>query len=123
MPRSSTQELDLRIQLSLVTGIRHAASAYNAAPAIVAAAALEAYLSALESLAEYVAAKWRGARISNELPVAGQRVRTHHRTARITQFALTPDSYREPVTANSGFIVDRQPPSRAVCDNFGDDRP
>ena len=105
MPRSSTQELDLRIQLSLVTSIRHAASAYHAAPATGAPAALEAYLSALESLAEYVATKWRGERISSELPVAGQRVRTHHSTARITQFAPTPDSYREPVTANSGFMV------------------
>jgi hypothetical protein len=95
--------LDLRSQLSLVTSIRHAASAYNAAPATVAPAALEAYLSALESLAEYVAAKWRGARISKELPVAGQRVRTDHSTVRITQFAPTPDSYREPVTRETAY--------------------
>ena len=103
MPRSSTQELDLRIQLSLVTSIRHAASAYNAAPATEVPAALETYLSALERLAEYVAAKWRGARIFNEAPVAGQRVRTHHSTARITPFAPTADSYREPVTSETAY--------------------
>ena len=95
MPRSSTQELDLRIQLSLVTSIRHAGSAYNAAPAAAAPAALETYLSALEGLAEYVAAKWRGARVFNETPVAGHRGRTNHSTAGITPFAPAADSYRE----------------------------
>jgi hypothetical protein len=98
MPRSSTQELDQRIQLSLVTSIRHAASAYNAAPETAAPAALETYLSALEGLAEYVAAKWRGARVFNETPVAGQQGRTNHSIARVTPIAPAADSYREALT-------------------------
>jgi hypothetical protein len=103
MPRSSIQELDLSIQLSLVTSIRHAASAYNAAPTAAAPAALETYLSALESLAEYVAAKWRGERVLSEAPVAGRRVRTNHGAARITPFAPTLDSYRTPVTREMAY--------------------
>ena len=38
---------------------------YNAEPATEVPAALETYLSALERLAEYVEARWRGARIFN----------------------------------------------------------
>jgi len=103
MPRSSIQELDMRIQLSLVTSIRQAASAYNAAPAIAAPAALETYLSALESLAEYVAAKWRGERVLSEAPVAGRRVRTNHSAARVTPFAPMADSYRTPAVAEMAY--------------------
>jgi hypothetical protein len=35
------------------------------------------------------------------------------------QMATSPDG----ITGNSGFVVGRFPPSRAVCDNFGDARP
>jgi len=54
--------LDLRIQFSLVNKIRNAAAVYNAASANSSPEALQTYLSALESLADYVAAKWRGER-------------------------------------------------------------
>jgi hypothetical protein len=62
MSTPSAQELDLRIQFSLVSKIRHAANAYKAVPAASSPEVLEHYLSALENLADYVAAKWRGGR-------------------------------------------------------------
>jgi len=73
MSKSSTQELDQSIQVSLVSRIRHAATVYNAAPAN-SPEALDIYLAALEGLADYVAAKWRGAEVAPAAPAATQRV-------------------------------------------------
>jgi hypothetical protein len=81
MSTSDTQDLDLRIQFSLVRRIRHAANAYNAAPASSSSEAFETYLSGLESLANYVAAKWRGERVVLDISTATHRLRASHRTS------------------------------------------
>jgi hypothetical protein len=51
-------ELDKMIQVSLVSRVKQAAAAYRGEPAM-----LDAYLAALESLADYVGARWSGERI------------------------------------------------------------
>jgi len=102
MPRPSSEELDLHIQVSLLAKIRHAANAYNAASSNASPHALENYLSSLESLAEYVAARWRGARVFEEAPVAPQLVRsTRSNAPRMFPFAPPVDesSDAEPLSA------------------------
>jgi hypothetical protein len=106
MSRSSTQELDVRIQFSLVTKIRHAATVYNTAPANASPEALENYLSALESLAEYVAAKWRGELAVAEAPAARHALRIKRKSpprqessARIIPFSPPADGAPSPLTA------------------------
>ena len=73
MSRAS-EELDLRIQFSLVTRIRQAATVYKAAHPEVRSAELRQYLSALECLAEYVAAKRRRPRPVTAMPKTASRV-------------------------------------------------
>ena len=75
MSKASTQEFDLQIQLSLVARIRHAAHMYKAAPSETAA--LRSYVSALECLAEYIAAKCRESQPTRETPLPAPRLRRH----------------------------------------------
>ena len=65
--RFDTEEMDLSIQWSLLTRISAAASAYQATSASGTNDSLTRYLSALESLAEYVATRCRGAALFAEL--------------------------------------------------------
>lgn len=75
MPKTPSEELDLRFQWSLVNRIRQAANACKAAPMDAGSAALQSYMSALESLAEYVAAKCQESPIPIEYPLRSQRMR------------------------------------------------
>ena len=70
-----TQEMDLSIQWSLITRIRAAANAYKSNCAGVSTDSLKSYLSALESLAEYVATRCRGSALFDEIRAAGQQRR------------------------------------------------
>jgi hypothetical protein len=70
------QDLDLQVQFSLVTRIRQAANTYKAAHPEVCSTELQQYLSALECLAEYVAAKRRDWHVLLEVPAVSQRLRT-----------------------------------------------
>ena len=74
MSTTPVQELDRLIQLSLVISVRRAANAHKAEPADPFPESLKTYLSALESLAEYVSAKWRGERAVPEIKAARQRI-------------------------------------------------
>jgi hypothetical protein len=74
MSKISTQELDLQIQLSLVSKIREAARRYKAEPAESGSAALQSYVSALECLAEHIETKCRGLRLAQEA-LRAQRLR------------------------------------------------
>jgi hypothetical protein len=62
MKNDSSHELDLQIQLSLVTKIRQAARQYKAEPVETDSAAFLAYVSALECLADHIDAKCRASR-------------------------------------------------------------
>lgn len=66
------QEMDLRIQWSLLTRIRAEANAYKSAGG-VSTDSLTRYLSALESLAEYVATRCRGSALLDEVRAVGKR--------------------------------------------------
>jgi hypothetical protein len=79
MSKSHVEELDKSIQFSLVTKIRHAANTYRAAPASSSAEALDTYLAALESLAEYVGSKWRGECLVPDISTARKRLRVKQR--------------------------------------------
>jgi len=57
MSKLSTHELDFAIQLSLVAKVKEAAHRYAAEPAESGSSALQAYISALECLAEHIEAK------------------------------------------------------------------
>ena len=70
-PSFDIQEMDLRIQWSLLTRIRAEATAYKSTCAGVTTDSLKGYLSALESLAEYVATRCRGAALFEEAQAAG----------------------------------------------------
>jgi hypothetical protein len=78
MSKLSTEELDLQIQLTLVARIRHAAHLYRIAPAEAGSAAFQSYVAALECLAEHIAAKCRGARVSLETAVPAHRLGAAH---------------------------------------------
>ena len=82
MSTTLLQELDRLIQLSLVTSVRRAANAYKAEPAAPFPESLKTYLSALESLAEYVSAKWRGERAVPEIKAARHRIGVRHISAK-----------------------------------------
>jgi hypothetical protein len=89
-----SQELDRSIQVSLVTSIRRAANAHKAVPATTPCPdSLETYLLALESLAEYVSAKWRGEAVVPEFEGGRQWIGAPHaaaadeNSARIGRFA------------------------------------
>jgi hypothetical protein len=73
MPKLSCeiQELDLSIQRSLIARIRTAANVYKSTCAGVSTDPLKSYLSALESLAEYVATRRRGSALYDEVRAAG----------------------------------------------------
>jgi hypothetical protein len=88
----------LRIQFALFGRIREAARAYQAAPA-EASSALANYVTALESLAEYVSARWRGLRLQ-EAPVKHPPIRAD-RTSRIIAIAQPTDGSGDatPLTA------------------------
>jgi hypothetical protein len=75
MSKLSAQELDLQIQLSLVARIKQAAHMYKAAPAEAGSAALESYVAALECLAEHIAAKCRGSRLTLKTTDPAHRLR------------------------------------------------
>ena len=106
MSTSPTQDLDRHIQFSLVSKVRHAANEYHFAPETISPAALETYLFALEALADYVAAKWRGDRAVLEFPVARKRMKAASRLparqespARIIPFVPPTGGNASPLTA------------------------
>jgi hypothetical protein len=74
MPKSGfeIQEMDLRIQFSLITRIQAAARVYKATSAGGSSDSLPNYLSALESLAEYVTTRCRGVALFEEVQAARQ---------------------------------------------------
>jgi hypothetical protein len=63
MSKLSTHELDLAIQLSLVAKVKKAAQRYMAEPAESGSTAQQAYISALECLAEHIEAKCHESRL------------------------------------------------------------
>jgi hypothetical protein len=69
---SEIQEMDLRIQWSLITRVKAAARVYKAACAGGSTESLANYLSALESLSEYVATRCRGVALFEEVQVTGR---------------------------------------------------
>ena len=72
-PSFDIQEMDLRIQWSLLTRIRAEATAYRSTCAGVSTDSLNGYLSALESLAEYVATRCRGSALLDEVQAVAKR--------------------------------------------------
>jgi hypothetical protein len=75
MSRLSTNELDLAIQLSLVAKVKEAARRYTAEPAESASTALQAYISALECLAEHIEAKCHESRLFQTTALPANRLR------------------------------------------------
>jgi hypothetical protein len=77
MSKLSTHELELAIQLSLVAKVKEAAQRYMAEPAESASSAQQAYISALECLAEHIEAKCHESRLfkTTALPVDRLRAR------------------------------------------------
>jgi hypothetical protein len=69
---SEVREMDLRIQWSLITRIKAAATVYKSAAVAGNVESLNGYLSALENLAEYVATRCRGSALFEEGQAAGQ---------------------------------------------------
>jgi hypothetical protein len=70
-PGFEAQEMDLRIQWSLITRIKAAARVYRSATAAGSAESLKDYLSALEGLVEYIATRCRGSVIFEEVKATG----------------------------------------------------
>jgi len=77
MSKTSSHELDLQIQLTLVAKIRQAAQRYKSEPAGSDTAALLSYVAALEGLAEHIEAKTRGSQLANETQIRAERLRRH----------------------------------------------
>jgi hypothetical protein len=69
MSKISPQELDRQIQLALVAKIRQAAHLYKGAHSEPGSPALQAYVAALECLAEHIASKCRESRPTTEIAV------------------------------------------------------
>jgi hypothetical protein len=63
--------MELRIQWSMITRIKAAAGPYHSAGAGGNTEALKVYLTALESLAEYIATRCRGSALFDEVKAAG----------------------------------------------------
>jgi hypothetical protein len=78
MSKLSTHELDLAIQLSLVAKVKEAARRYMAEPAESASTAQQAYISALECLAEHIEAKCRESQLFQTSALAAHRLRSKH---------------------------------------------
>ena len=101
---SASQDTDLRIQYSLVARIKAAGNVYKSAPASHTAEPLRCYLTALENLAEYVATRCRGAELSNEAAVPGDKqamapAKPRKRSPKLIEF--TPPA-EEPITFTAG---------------------
>jgi len=79
------QEMDLKIQWSLLTKVRAAARAYKSTCADVNSDPLKSYLSALESLAEYVAVRCRGSALFAEMQAARRPELAVHPMAKATK--------------------------------------
>jgi hypothetical protein len=105
MQTSNAPELGRNIQFLLVTKIRQAASVYRAAPAGSSADALSTYVAALETLAEYVADKWRGESIVPDIAAARQRFPVksapvkHSGAGRVLQFVAAAAGSPSPFNA------------------------
>lgn len=93
MTKNSSHELDLQIQLSLVAKIRQAAQRYKSEPVEPGSAALLAYVSALEGLADHIDTKCRATRLAQEHPLNEAVKRS---AQRVIQF---PASSSSPLTA------------------------
>jgi hypothetical protein len=94
MPKllSAAQETDLLIQRSLIIRIQAAAKVHKSASTGGHQEPLKSYLSALESLAEYVATRCRGAAVFDEVKAAGHQedvvqapVKTRKRGPKVVQ--------------------------------------
>jgi hypothetical protein len=78
MSKLSTPELDLEIQLSLVAKIRQTAQRYKIAPAESGSAALQAYIAALECLAQHIEARCGASRLTRTIFLPAHRSRARH---------------------------------------------
>jgi len=101
MSKLSTHELDLETQLSLVAKIRHAAQRYKAAPAESGSAALQAYIAAVECLAQHIEDRCDRTRMARTIPMPIHRPRAGHAakarsTSRVIPF---PAASASPITA------------------------
>ena len=100
MPTPNQQELDRRIQHSLVDRVRHASRDYR-----TASAPLEVYLAALEELADYVGARCQQTRPVLQFPLAkpsARRTRSlpkQENSARVIPFAARAQAGGSPFPA------------------------
>jgi hypothetical protein len=75
MSKLSTHELDREIQLSLVVKIREAAQRYKAEPAESGSSALQAYITALECLAQHIESRCGVSRLPRTTVLSAHRLR------------------------------------------------
>jgi len=107
MSKLSTHDLDRAIQLSLVAKIKEAARRYTAEPAESGSAALQAYISALECLAEHIEAKCHESRLFQTTALPADRLRKNSLSAtakpraghRVIPFPAAHGSGGSPLTA------------------------
>ena len=97
MSRLSSHEVE--IQLSLVARIRRTAQQYKSAPAGCDSAALQAYIAALECLAQHIETRCEAKRFVRPIPIAVHGSRSHHSMKSASAPRVIPFPTASPITA------------------------